>query len=81
MEPDWNLISRAIIPLVHTQSPMTGGGSESGVGDVLQSAFFSPKAPTAGGWTYGALARRTTCGRAGLGAACDGHVSISEMSD
>jgi hypothetical protein len=28
--------------------------NESGLGDVLASQFFSPKAPTAGGWIWGA---------------------------
>jgi hypothetical protein len=50
---DWNLISRTILPVV-TQSdiPATGAG-ESGLGDVLQSAFFSPKQPTTGGVVWG----------------------------
>ena len=29
-------------------------GDESGLGDSLASFFFSPKAPTAGGWIWGA---------------------------
>jgi hypothetical protein len=51
---DWNLISRTIIPIVDAQSPVRGGSHESGLGDILQSFFFSPKAPTAGGWIWGA---------------------------
>jgi len=31
-----------------------GTGRQSGLGDVVQSFFFSPKAPTAGGWIWGA---------------------------
>ena len=31
-----------------------GGGDKSGFGDTLQSLFFSPKAPTSGGWIWGA---------------------------
>ena len=31
-----------------------GSGSQSGLGDTLQSFFFSPKAPTSGGWIWGA---------------------------
>jgi hypothetical protein len=31
-----------------------GAGSQSGIGDLFQSVFFSPKAPTAGGWIWGA---------------------------
>lgn len=29
------------------------GQGESGLGDIVASQFFSPKAPTAGGWTWG----------------------------
>ena len=50
---DWNLISRTIVPLVQLNG-VPPGNDESGVGDVLQSLFFSPKAPTAGGWVWGA---------------------------
>ena len=31
-----------------------GAGSQSGVGDVLQSLFFSPVKPTESGWIWGA---------------------------
>lgn len=50
---DWNLISRTIVPYVSAQSPVAGGSRESGLGDITQSFFFSPKAPTAGGWIWG----------------------------
>jgi hypothetical protein len=49
---DWNLISRTILPLVQLNG-VPPGNDESGVGDVLQSLFFSPKAATAGGWVWG----------------------------
>lgn len=49
---EWNVISRTILPLVETHDMPYG--SESGIGDVLQSLFFSPKAPTAGGIIWGA---------------------------
>lgn len=54
LNADWNLISRTIVPLVDQKDFVAGGAlDESGVGDVLQSLFFSPKAPTAGGWIWG----------------------------
>ena len=53
LTPDWNLISRTIAPLVHQSDIFPGAGSQSGLGDVLQSLFFSPAAPTAGGWIWG----------------------------
>jgi hypothetical protein len=59
---DWNLISRTIAPYIDLQSPVPGGGDASGLGDILQSLFFSPKAPTADGWIWGigpALSLRT----------------------
>ncbi len=52
--PEWNVIVRTILPYVDAQSPVAGGSSVKGFGDTLQSFFFSPKAPTAGGWIWGA---------------------------
>ena len=54
LNSDWNLISRTIVPLVYQDDIFPGAGSQSGIGDVLQSFFFSPAAPTAGGWIWGA---------------------------
>lgn len=51
---DWNLISRTIVPLVRQEDVAPGVGRDSGVGDITQSFFFSPKQPTAGGWIWGA---------------------------
>lgn len=52
LSPNWNLISRTIVPFVDQQD-IRPGQSESGVGDIVQSLFFSPKAPTAGGLIWG----------------------------
>lgn len=49
---DWNLITRTIIPLVD-QEDVPPGVDESGLGDILQSFFFSPKAPV-NGWILAA---------------------------
>ncbi len=54
LNTDWNLITRTIIPYVDAESPVSGGSDISGLGDILQSFFFSPKAATAGGWVWGA---------------------------
>ena len=51
---DWNLISRTILPVVWQDDIFPGAGSQSGIGDVVQSLFFSPKAPTQSGWIWGA---------------------------
>lgn len=49
----WNLISRTIIPLTY-QNDVVPGESQSGLGDITESLFFSPKAPTKSGWIWGA---------------------------
>lgn len=49
---DWNVISRTIVPLID-QEEFAPGTSQSGVGDIVQSLFFSPKAPTANGLIWG----------------------------
>ena len=51
---DWNLIMRTILPVIYAQSPVHGGRDAWGLGDVVQSLFLSPKAPTSGGWIWGA---------------------------
>lgn len=51
---DWNLISRTIIPAIDQKDLLPGSGTQSGVGDILQSFFLSPKSPTAGGVIWGA---------------------------
>lgn len=50
---DWNMISRTIIPVIQQDEIFPGAGSQFGLGDTVQSLFFSPKALTAGGWTWG----------------------------
>jgi hypothetical protein len=53
LNEDWNLISRTIIPVVDQQDFPVAVMNESGLGDTTASLFFSPKAPTAGGWIWG----------------------------
>jgi hypothetical protein len=53
LNAEWNLISRTILPIV-SQSDVLPGSSQSGIGDITQSLFFSPKEPTAAGWVWGA---------------------------
>jgi len=54
LNENWNLISRTILPVVDQRNIFPGAGSQSGIGDTVQSFFFSPKAPAAGGWIWGA---------------------------
>jgi len=50
----WNVISRTILPVIY-QSDVTGPGqSEFGLGDTVQSFFFSPKQVGANGIIWGA---------------------------
>ena len=53
LNEEWNLISRTILPLIDLKD-VPPGNDESGLGDTTQSFFFSPKALTSGGWTWGA---------------------------
>ena len=54
LSPEWNLISRTIVPIVDLEATTSGGKDLFGLGDITQSFFFSPKQPTAGGWIWGA---------------------------
>jgi hypothetical protein len=50
---NWNLISRTILPVVSQDDIFPGAGDQFGLGDTVQSLFFSPKAPTSGGLIWG----------------------------
>lgn len=54
LNDDWNIISRTILPITEQRDIYPGAGSQFGVGDVVQSVFFSPKEPTDSGWIWGA---------------------------
>ena len=54
LNEDWNLISRTILPVVSQADVLPGAGDQFGLGDILQSLFFSPNAPTAEGIIWGA---------------------------
>jgi hypothetical protein len=51
---EWNVITRIIVPLIDQQDFPVDAMNESGLGDIVASQFFSPKAATAGGWIWGA---------------------------
>jgi len=50
---DWNLISRTILPVVWQKDIAGNSGEQFGLGDTVQSLFFSPKAPGPGGLIWG----------------------------
>lgn len=54
LSDDWNVITRTILPFIYAEGTTPGAGSKSGLGDTVQSFFFSPKEPTSGGWIWGA---------------------------
>ena len=49
LNDDWNLITRTIVPLIDQSDIPVQGEDKSGMGDIVQSFFFSPKEPV-GGW-------------------------------
>jgi hypothetical protein len=54
LNADWNLISRTIVPVVSQNDIAGNSGHQFGLGDTLQSFFFSPAQPTSGGIIWGA---------------------------
>lgn len=54
LNEDWSMISRTILPIIW-QSDIAGlSGEQFGLGDTVQSLFFSPNAPGPGGIIWGA---------------------------
>jgi len=54
LNDDWNIISRTILPVVSQDNLFPGSGSQNGIGDIVQSVWFSPQALTDNGWIWGA---------------------------
>eukprot|EP00163_Fabomonas_tropica_P029259 TRINITY_DN6217_c0_g1_i1.p1 TRINITY_DN6217_c0_g1~~TRINITY_DN6217_c0_g1_i1.p1 ORF type:complete len:266 (-),score=37.84 TRINITY_DN6217_c0_g1_i1:430-1227(-) len=54
LNDDWNLISRTILPIIDQKDIAPGAGSQSGLGDTVQSLFLSPVEATSNGWIWGA---------------------------
>jgi hypothetical protein len=54
LNTNWNLITRTIVPVIYADAPVKGGSDQSGLGDIVQSFWLSPKAPTDSGWIWGA---------------------------
>jgi hypothetical protein len=50
---DWNLISRTIIPSVTQTNIFQGAGTQTGLGDIVQSFFLSPTEPSNNGIIWG----------------------------
>jgi hypothetical protein len=54
LNPDWNLITRTIIPLIWQPGFSPGQDTRFGLGDAQLSAFVSPSKPGPGGLIWGA---------------------------
>ncbi len=64
---NWNMISRTILPVIW-QDDDVPGGEQFGLGDTVQSLFFSPKEPTNGViWGVGPVALVPTATDTALG--------------
>jgi hypothetical protein len=48
---NWNVITRTILPVISSPTPVPGESRINGIGDVLFSAFLSPA--HSGGWIWG----------------------------
>jgi len=53
LNENWNLISRTILPIIDQNDIPVNGEGEFGIGDIVQSLFFSPKEPTPRGLIWG----------------------------
>ena len=54
LNDQWNLISRTILPITKKRDISPSISNEFGLGDTIQSLFFSPKSPNSSGWIWGA---------------------------
>ncbi|MCH2176497.1 MAG: transporter [Lentisphaeria bacterium] len=54
LNENWNLITRTIVPLIYLNDFPVDGENKDGIGDILQSFFFSPTEKTENGWILGA---------------------------
>ena len=80
LNEEWNLISRTIVPIVSQENTFATPSQESGIGDTVQSLFFSPVDPTESGWIWGvgpaALLPTATNNRLGLDTVAVGPTAV-----
>ncbi len=68
LNSDWLLISRTIVPVIRQENVIPGEGGQTGIGDVVQSLFFSPKGSGALTWGIGPVFLLPTATEDTLGA-------------
>jgi hypothetical protein len=67
LSDDWNLISRTIVPFI-TQHDVVPGTSQTGLGDIVQSFYFSPNKTEPFVWGVGPVLLIPTATNSFLGA-------------
>lgn len=60
ISPDWNIITRTIMPVITQPGYLPGRDSTTGLGDLQFSAFLSPANPDGLIWGAGAIAQLPT---------------------
>lgn len=66
---EWNMISRTIMPVTSQHDVVSDNSSETGLGDIVQSIFFSPKEANNGlVWGVGPVLLLPTATHSALGA-------------
>ena len=53
LNEDWNVISRTIVPITWQDDIAGKSGDQFGLGDIVQSLFFSPEQPGPNGIIWG----------------------------
>lgn len=53
IDPEWNLVSRTEVPLLYVDD-VPAGEQGVGLGDIVQSLYFSPVRSAESGWAWGA---------------------------
>ncbi len=54
LSENWNVISRTIMPVIYQEDIFPGAGNQFGLGDIVQSLFFSPSRINKHGIIWGA---------------------------
>ncbi len=67
LNANWNLISRTIVPIIH-QNDVVGTSDQTGLGDIVQSFFFSPSKTEPFIWGFGPVVLLPSATNDSLGA-------------
>jgi len=67
VDPDWNVITRTIVPIISMPALSADIGSTNGIGDIVFTAFLSPANPGEWIWGLGPVVQLPTNSSAELG--------------